>query len=306
MKAPAAIGRASAEEVATFLAKIQRIPDAARDFETTMQDAVEVFRIPKDVIDLIADMGFPNKLSEQGRLFDLNDLKSLMLYLGCGSMGLSMRRLWPTALNSGADSDFARFGITFESACMDAGHGHSCDARFLTPTGYKVAEERTSSGVSRLLVQVDVATRWPELTAPIRQLIDLISNLDFMWLPDRLCNDEEFIRSVGLVDCYSASEMLVRHGMAKGIEIRSAYGLILAPPFCAPHYWAEVMVADRWVPIDPLMIGAMLSWGALKHPPWHIYRSPGSALVRLHSEWKDLSVHNCASARLSFPVRRVT
>jgi hypothetical protein len=289
--------KASPAEIKEFIAKLHVIPDPARDFTSELTEATNILRIPLKVIDMLTGLGFPHRGHGADRKFDRCDLRSAMLHLGCGSMGMSMRRFWPTALNHRPKGNSSRYEITFLSDCTDPREADNCEVLFFLPGGYVRANERTPSRTASQRLTVDIPAEWPELGSRERDLIDSVAGgLEFMWLPEALRGDDEFMRRTGMGDCLGVAEILSATAADRGLAVRPSYGLIITPPFCATHYWADIMMDERWVPIDPLLIKAMINWGALRSPEWDIYRSPGPAVLRLGpAEWRPLAEHTCGS-----------
>ena len=288
--------KVSTAKIKEFVAKLTVIPDTARNFDSSLAEATNTFRIPLQLIDLLTESGFPHRGSGNDRTFDQCDLRSTMLHLGCGSVGLAMRRFWPTALNHHPETDPLTYEITLQSDCWDSRDSNECEVSFYLPGGYTKASERTPSGTACTRFLADIPAQWPELGERERALIDSVAELEFMWLPDSLRGDDKFMRRTGLGDCLSVAEILNETAGQYGLTARVSQGLIITPPFAAPHYWTDVLMGERWVPIDPLMVKAMIEWGALRTPEWDIYRSTGRAVLRLGpAEWQPLTLHSCGS-----------
>jgi hypothetical protein len=94
-----------------------------------------------------------------------------------------------------------------------------------------------------------------------------------------------------LADCAGAAALLVDEGTRRGLEVRFSYGLVIAPPFSSAHCWAEFHVADRGVPVEPMMVSTLLKWGLLDPQRWTATRSVGAILCRLEDEALALGMH---------------
>jgi hypothetical protein len=78
------------------------------------------------------------------------------------------------------------------------------------------------------------------------------------------------------------------------------------PPFSTTHHWAEIEVGARWIPVDPVLITAMIEWGVLAPGAWNPYRSPGAIFHRVCASGSDLVTHADTSkgVMLTLPTRR--
>ncbi len=103
-------------------------------------------------------------------------------------------------------------------------------------------------------------------------------------------------------DCLGIAVYLAEQGSRRGLSMRVVFGLVVAPPYSTPHFWAEVRVDQRWVPVDPGLIQGLVSWGILA-PGWPIHRSPGAMLSTLTSRHGFAVSHRGIAAPVSFRTR---
>ncbi len=124
-----------------------------------------------------------------------------------------------------------------------------------------------------------------------------------MFVPRALRFRLDFIRRTRICDCSGATALLLHSAARYGVRARWAFGLIAVPPYAATHNWIEIRTDDRWVPADPVLINAMLDWGALRRDTWHPYRSPGAIFLRLADEDGPIAVHEGTPVPVSLGIR---
>jgi hypothetical protein len=290
----------TAEQIGTVIEKLRRIPDHARVFDLDEEAVWQRHRVPGDVLGQLYDHGLPNRHG----LVDSTDVYNLTLHLGISPAALAARRLWATGLRraaSGAD----RYEIRYDVSCPVPDHDGDCRYHLVLPDTGEV--ERVSAPRRRVgeSVEVIVESDWPELPAWGREWLDVTRGVEFMRLPETLREDVAFIRETGLGDCVGVSQLLTDEGAALGLPVRRGSGLLLVVPYATPHNWAEVRLEGRWVPVDPVLIDAMIGWGLLDTPEWHRNRSPGVILCRVTLHRRPLVTHNGEPVRATFPTRRL-
>jgi hypothetical protein len=197
--------------------------------------------------------------------------------------------------------------VGYRVRCPDPEHEPPCRYTAVVPGG-TVRHASGTPGAEETVVTATVRleTDWPELPAAVRALVDDADGLDFMHLPPDLRYDEDFIRRSGLADCAGAARMLVRAAADRGVRARESSGLIIAPLHASRHYWLDVQVGDRWVPVDPILINAMLGWGIVHSPQWTPYRSPGAVLCRVSDPGVPMVTHDGVPVPVALPTRPST
>lgn len=285
---------------------LRAIPDEHRSFTVTRGRAGEQYRIPAGVIDAAVARGLPHATGREQR-FDHYDLVNLSLDLGIKSVWTYTTSTWHRPLSGAAKVDRMRYAIGYTPTCPTPGHAGTCEfSVFLPDVGWTDRPRRPGSRAPVATATVQLRSAWPALPAPALELIDEFSTLRFRRLPPSIQLDVDFVRRSGMSDCAAAATLLEREGQARGVPIRFAFGLIVAPPFSSVHCWNEIRVDDSWVPIDPLILGAMLKWKYLDPAEWSPYRSPGAILARLSDEIVPTGLHAGELTEVTFPTRVLT
>jgi hypothetical protein len=140
---------------------------------------------------------------------------------------------------------------------------------------------------------------WPDLPPEVLDLAAEVGRLEFTSLPIGLGFDLEFVRRTGLVDCAGAAYLLYKEAQQRGLPVRFSMGLVVVVPYASVHCWTEFLVEDTWVPVDPLMINALIRWGLLDGERWHFGRSIGAILGRLSNRAGPIATHNGEPAHIT-------
>ena len=169
---------------------------------------------------------------------------------------------WGIAIGAGDALEGRRARVMVK--CPEPTHEGECDFEIRTPDG---ALRHVSGNGSRVVTVAVSRTRdaaSPTVPRALRHLIDDVgAQLRFWLLPDVCRASLPFMRATGLADCAGAAQILVEEAVRAGHEARTAFGVILSRPYCAPHTWAEVRVDGRWTAFDPVMTHALQQWGHL-------------------------------------------
>jgi hypothetical protein len=145
---------------------------------------------------------------------------------------------------------------------------------------------------------------WPALPPSIVELIDEFKDVTFLRLREPIKWDTEFIRNSRVGDCAGVATLLVKEAKARRLPARFSYGMALTPPFCTGHYWAEFLVDGVWVPVDPVLISALISLHFLPEPAWSPRSSLGGILARLSGDTSVGPRHGSVAVDVSFRVTR--
>jgi hypothetical protein len=290
----------TAARIAHVTERLRRIPDQHREFVLDEDAVWRGYRVPADVLGLLCEHGLPNRC---GRV-DPVDVHNVTLHLGVSAAAVAARRFWAAGLRrttKGTD----RYEVSYQVSCPAPGHDGECRYHFVLPELGQV--ERVSRTAHRATESVEVVIRsdWPDLSQAARSWLDITRGIEFMRLPDTLCRDVAFIRETGLGDCVGVSVLLADEGVRRGLPVRRVNGLLLVVPYATPHNWVEVHEDGRWLPVDPVLIDAMIGWGVLDTPRWHRYRSPGAIFCGVTRTRQPLATHNQVPLRVTFPVRRM-
>jgi hypothetical protein len=285
-----------------LLARLTAIPQPAREYKLSAEQAGKRYRVGAELLDALASYGLA-QTRDGVRYFDNTDLINVEFHLGGGPLTASLRRFWPAMLKRLPDPGPVRYQVEYDADCPDPGHPGNCAYRLMLPDGQRLVEVSRSDPQPLVRLDIERPTRWPELPAQAREVIDTVRDVGFVRVPRKLgyeWDDIGFVYATGLGDCAAVSQILVERGNARGIPMRHAYGLMLAPPFSLPHFWAEVLVDDVWVPVDPLLVNALVHWKALDGAQWPAHRSPGATVCRVADGYAFLGLHHDVNIELTF------
>lgn len=291
--------------VVGLLAKLTLIPDSARGFSLPVSEVERRFRLTPEVLDYLVARGLPTRHRDGGPHFDYLDIRNTALQLGFGPAAQAARRFWSAGLNAPAGRP-TRYEIYYQGACPDRGHAPICHYRIAAPGGRPARVSLPAGHTGALLtVEVSLDNDWQPFPAEWREVLHLMDDLDFMYLPRALRLDLDFVRQTGLCDCVGGAEIIVREGRRRGLPVRRSHGLIMTPPYSTRHDWAEFLVDGRWMPVDPLLVRSMTRWGMLDPAAWPIHRSPGAILVRLTPHRQPLVTHDGTDVPVIMLTRRL-
>ncbi|WP_431936229.1 transglutaminase domain-containing protein [Micromonospora sp. RP3T] len=295
------------DELAILLDKLRRIPDEARVFSVSRQAAWRYYFLSRDILDAAVAMGLPHTGCGEESSFDLVDVMNLALHLGRSPAARAARRFWSAALNRPRGAEPLHYEVQYRASCPVPGHEPPCRYQVILSPEETIHRTVGSNAEALAAARVALTDDWPELTPAAGDLLREVSGLQFMRLPPSLRRDVDFIRRTGLADCAGSAAMLKEAGSRYGLRVRSSYGFIVVPPFSTTHHWAEIRQDGRWVPVDPVLITAMIEWGVLDPGVWHPNRSPGLIFSRVCDSGSDLVTHD-GTARpvmLTLPTRRL-
>jgi hypothetical protein len=283
--------------------RMRLIPDRHRAFSVSETMARTQFRFPAAILDEAVAVGLPCATGRVRR-FDHYDLVNLSLALDMRSVWTFAVRSWHRVLNVCHEREAMRYSIGYTPTCPHPGHPGDCRFSVLLPDGAWSERPRPARSQAPVAtVEFTRPTRWPELPAAVRGLLDDFGDLHFMRLPPTLQQDVGFVRSSGIADCAGYALLLREEGRRRALPISLAFGLIIGPPFSSMHCWNEVEVDGRRVPIDPLIVSAMLQWGDLDANRWNRYSSPGAILGKLSDEITATATHDGDLVQITFPTR---
>lgn len=305
--APAPPAGVSAASVLAVLARLRRVPDAVRRYTATGSDAWLLYRLDEALLEYMRGNGLAF-ITEAGEFrYERTDLMNIAMQVGSSAAARAARRFWAAGCRRPPDAGPAEYEITYSVACPAPGHGPSCTYRMILPDARRV-DHVVAAGAGPPVVpgvRVAVAADWPPLPPAARDLLNVLDGIEFTLLPEALHGDVDFVRRSGLSDCWGTTAIIVAEGRRRGLPVRASYGLTVVAPYSMIHNWAEFRVADRWVPMDPLLVNAMIGWGVLDSREWNRYRSPGSIFHRITEEAVDLVTHDGGRVSVAFPTRRL-
>jgi hypothetical protein len=288
-----------------LLAKLAAIPDTTRAFTATPQDVGRRFGLSPEILELLIERGVPHAVHDGDPYLDVRDVRTVAMHLGFGPAAAAARRFWATGLNDASRGDHTRYELYYRSGCPDPGHAPECHYRMAVPGGHVervVGADHTGPLYS---VQMSLDTDWPAFPAEWRGLLDVLDGMDFIILPRDLRLDLDFARDVGIADCVSGTELLVREATRWGVPVRRSFGVIVTPPYSSRHNWAEFRIGNRWVPIDPLFVNALRTWGLLDPDAWPVDRSPGALYARVGAQQGPFLTHDGTDLKTTLLTRRI-
>jgi hypothetical protein len=259
-----------------------------------------------DLLNSLVELGLPVREHGGVRHFDPFDLLNSSAHLGCSPASRIPRRLWPAALNQPPGTGPTTYEVTYRPSCPEPGHPGDCVFRFALPGGRHMRlAVCQGTPVPHVTTQVRLAVSWPELPQQVSEVLATVADLSLMFLPEAVAADLEFAGTTRLADCAGVCRLLFQEGRRRNLATRKSFGLAVAPPFAVPHQWAEFRVGGTWVPVDPVLINAMVGWGALDRAQWPLDRSVGAIFVRIASRRVSLAEHNGKPVPVAVVTRRV-
>jgi Transglutaminase-like superfamily len=292
------------ERIPDIVRKIRYVPDDVRRFATTATAAHSRHRIGAEILDELVAAGLPVLGSGEDRLFDDYDISNAALHLGVMSVQRMALRSWAHALrrNDGQEHRTARIG--FAPRCPAPGHPEDCRFDLLRPGGTRHRVHGVGNGTDVLAcLQTEVHGCWPTVPAAVRDLVEEVADVDFFLLPEVIRWDPESMLAIRAADCGAVARWLVDEGNRRGLPARFSFGLLVVSPYSAPHCWAEFRAEGVWVPVDPLLLGAMRPHGLAG---WPAHRSTGAIVARLTDRFTKLASHGGIWAPLSLPTQYLT
>jgi hypothetical protein len=294
---------ATLDPVTEVVRKIRQVPDDVRRFAVTAAGARSRHRVGAELLDELVAAGLPYAGSGAHRLFDDYDVSNAALHLGLMSVQRMALRSWANALRQRDGQELIRARAGFAPRCPAPGHPGGCTFELLRPGGSRQARTGSGNGTDVLgTVEADLSGVWPGLPGPVRDLVGEVADLDFFLLPEVIRWDAGFMLAGRIADCGGVSRWLVEEGNRRGLPARFSFGLLVTLPYSTPHCWAEFLIDGRWVPVDPLLLGALRLLGLLDWPP---ERSTGAVVYRLTDRFTKLASHAGIWSHLSLPTELV-
>lgn len=286
------------------LSKISKVRDRFRDFAVPADRAAVEFQITHKLQEALLLAGMPNRSRGGTIFFDSTDLLNIALHLEIGSPQRKLLAWWTHEL-SRPYGEFTSYRMDYVARCPQPHHAGECTYRIVEPNSSFV--EITSNDPSpqvRHSTTLTIRRKWPELQPNMLELIDSVRDIGFLWLPGDLRHDVDFIQQEKVADCVGVAKILNLKAASLGVTARHSAGRALTPPFSSPHSWAEFLVDDIWVPVDPVFIDALLEWELLEKGKWTRHSSIGGILVRIGAACRTSVFHNGQPIRAQYPVYR--
>jgi len=290
----AAIGR--------FLEITALVPSRSRTFTVPLANVPRYFGLSAELVTQMTSLGLPSAVRNGDVYFERSDLVNMSLRLRTGARYRTIRRFWPLALSALEGKRRIGYNLSYVANCPFPEPHTGCRFRILTPRGQ--SERSVSAGQSGPIFTSDLwlSCEWPELPAIAREVVDIAEHFELTWLPPAIHKDTRFMRKHGLANCLGMSRILAAEGRHRGLQARSVFGFLTSPPYGSVHYWAEVRIEGRWIPIDPLMVSTLTNWNILDSAIWTPYHSLGGILCRLGCIRRPLVMHEGKEVAASFPI----
>ncbi|KPA92109.1 transglutaminase-like enzyme, putative cysteine protease [Pseudomonas asplenii] len=260
-------------EARRVLVELAKVKDGHRRFCVDEQGAA-LYGIAPQLLAELKALGLASCQGKDGECFDPDDLYNLSLYLRLPSLHKLAMRSWSSAFR-----DSERDRCIELSYALDAVPEHAIT--ILLPSG----ELRVCDTPDQMQVhqeQLILPGHQRLLPSPFIELIEhTCADMRFFMLHDALRWDLAFMVEHRVAECGGFSKLLVQQALMRGMPARQVFGLLLSAPYATGHYWAELLVEDQWVAVDPLMIRLLCSQAGLDETRWPLHRSPATALLRL-------------------------
>ena len=295
----------SAQDVTQVVARTLRVPDDYRRFTASGSLAHQLYRIGDGLLAALVDSGLRFRGSGPTARYDELDLANVAISLKLPSPVFLAMHWWPTNLRL-AGSKPSTYKVGFRSRCS-SGNCHACTKTFAHDLSRCATAfiETPGEPFADALATVRVALEPVALPDYVCELFTKLDGVEWHLLPAALAHDIEFIRTARLADCRLSSYYLYRLGIARKLQVRPAFGIIVSAPFSAFHYWTEFRDADRWLPADPLLFRSLEEWSLLEQGQWPVAMSPTGMLWRLNSRNVPLAWHNGQPAKVTMPTTKL-
>jgi hypothetical protein len=285
-----------------LLTPLRGIPHRDSDFTLTAGEAQRDFGCGEDLLGALREAGLTRRGDDGDERYAFCDLHYLGLRAGTASSHLWAMRLWRQSLERVRACARLHAHVTFVPQ-LEEGQETLPGRVIASDDGPRDVLLRTRQPAGEL----DVTLRgdWPSVPEPLAPVLDEVARLELCHLPDHARGDVERVRRLGVVDCWTAAEMIIHGCRAAGFPARLAEGLIVMVPFSSAHNWAEVLIDDVWTPVDPLMIGTLRRFADLDPLAWPVDRSLGPLFARIlvTSTPLPLVSHDGAWVRTTFLTR---
>lgn len=293
-------------DVARAVDKVLRVPDRYRKFTARGAQVGKLYRIDATLLEHLCDLGLPVRGPADERLFDPFDLTNIALSLRLPTPRYVAMRWWPETLAASEHGASTRFDIAVRSQCHDAASCGDC-AVSLSPLLIKAAPDLELAPHPSLdaRFRLELCATPTVLPEPFVELMAPLSAVEWHLLPVELSYDLGFMHHTQLADCILASTYLTGTATAQGLRARTSFGLLVATPFSATHYWAEFYHDGEWLPADPLLLASLARWGLLNAAQWPVQLSPRGMFWRIHDGDTPLVSHNGSPAKIILPTTRL-
>jgi hypothetical protein len=281
-----------------LIARILRIPAHYRAYDTDETMARRRYGFPAADLDRLISSGLP----QRDGLTSGADLRFLSLYLRTRSFDRRAMQGWLTAMATVAEGG-GHYRVDVRVRCPEPGHAGACRYELLGEDG-RYADVADTQPVGSYACST--APRVAPIPDDIRDLTDRYDDVLFYPLPFEAGSDDVMINEYRMADCLLMARTVVAAASARGIQARTAFGLVLSLPFAARHMWVEFRVGDAWVPFDPYMARCLHVWGLTPiEGPSHDERLVSGIYARIGGEYTEFVRHDGAGCDVTYAVTRV-
>lgn len=293
--------------LAELVSRARLVADAARSFDVPVHHASRFYGVGAELLAQLGDLGFPLDAScDDGPYFDRLDLQNIALNLNLPSIQAMVARSWGAALESVQGAAAVEYTLRLSMRCPARGTASRCRCRFsvTTPAGRVEAERYTDTTA---VIEIDLTLTRPVVPIPAAAelLAEPASRYHFWILHDGYRNDVAFSRKTLVADCGAASRLVKELAEAEGLVARTAYGVLVAKPYCVPHSWTEIRAAGAWIPIDPVFLSSMRRLGYMGADVRPL-TSPAGIVARIADTEVPLATHDDEPVPVSISVIRAT
>ncbi|MFV2104398.1 transglutaminase domain-containing protein [Micromonospora sp. LOL_024] len=287
------------DRLEAIVAPILRIPPEYRRYHVSAAEVGVTHGVNADLLARLVDLGVPHVGAGDDALFDENDVAAVALRLGLPSVHGFTMRFWLKSLRRlQRTSTVYRVGV--QADCPAPRHGGTCAYRVLDTDGSKrdfvTGNRRERVGSLRLSAH----ERPYELPQVLLGLVGEFADVDLYPLPTAMRHDAAFLTEFRAGPCTLFTDVLVAEARRRGLAARTAYGIIVAAPYSQPHSWAEILVEDRWLKVDPQVPRSLQSFGLCTEDDWPQTLSPAGLYHRLAAE-PPLVSHSGLACQVSLP-----
>lgn len=286
------------DSAAWVLERVRRIPDEFRRFTVPEPRVRAAWRQQDELVDRLLSERFPAAVQDGVTKFDPIDLCNVELYLGLTSVHTNAMKLRARALSGRPRAYQVQY-------LVDLDHTDAAQFEVLSPQGWTSRPRPADSeqSIFQLVYPPPASPVW--FVPPVAELFAQFADFDFFALPPPVRGDLDFARTTRLLECRSATSLLVDAARARGIHCRPAFGLLLSLPFSVAHAWPELLVDGKWVAADPVLLRAFVRWGLVDELDWPVHRSPAAIMARLSDRYEPVVRAGAEPVAVSFPTRAV-
>lgn len=277
---------------ATLLAKLCHIPDGHRRFSVSAEQATAEYQIPVGLLDDMRTGGMSARRLDGTWWYDSIDLLNIAMQLDIGSRRRTVLSWWLREVRRPHGATVT-YQLDFWPSCPAPGHPGPCRYSFVGVEGRRVETTGMADHEHPAhSLTFEIPQQWPAIPPAVRGLLDEMTEITFLRLPVSLRWNTSFVHATGLGDCPAVAKILVERAVERGMQARFIGGRTLTPPFSAVHYWAEILIEDHWVPVDPVLITALQQWGLCDPAEWTRYDTFGGIMARFSDRPEPLALHD--------------